>query len=433
MSETITPRRAELFRYVGLDLDETTVQGTYEMDGRVFTETVEFEGVATLNTPAVRSVAELWFLLAGLSYYKTGAARRIDVGSTPLGVAGRRLLEAALRDGLGEFSYHNDLPLDDVTIDGGGPITETLVSLDTKRVLVPFGGGIDSVVTVESLSPDLDTSLFIVSPSTGRFAPLEATAAQTGRPIVRATRHLDSQLLTGGDSFFHGHVPVTGMITLLCAIAAVASGRGGVVMSNEHSASIPNLEWSGLEVNHQWSKSLAAEVLIGDALNERLGDHLTVASFLRARSEIWVAQVFSQLPAYHHVFRSCNRAFRQSVDQRESSWCGTCDKCLFINLVLAPHMSRGTLRGIFGHEPLSDTARDEQLRVLVGLGAEAKPFECVGDPDESAVALSKVCHMDEWRDVPRLVEIARDTSPSRSFDELLEPQGTDRVPAHWLR
>jgi hypothetical protein len=433
MSETNTPRRAELFRYVGLDLDETTVWATYEADGRIFHESVEFDGVATLNTPAVRSVAELWFLVAGLSYYKTSAARRIDVGSTPLGNAGRRLLEAALRDGLGEFSFRNDLSLGDVTIDGGATVSETPVTLDAQRVLVPFGGGIDSVVTVESLSPDLEASLFIVSPSTGRFAPLEATAAQTGLSIVRATRHLDDQLVAGDETFYNGHVPVTAMVTLLGAMAAVASGRGGVVMSNEHSASIPNLEWSGLEVNHQWSKSLNAEVLIAEALSERVGDQLTVASFLRTRSEVWVAQVFSQLPEYHHVFRSCNRAFRQSVNERGTSWCGECDKCLFINLVLAPYLSRAALGAIFGHEPLSDPARDEQLRVLVGLGADAKPFECVGDPDESAVALKKVSHLAEWRDIPRLIQIADDTTPTRSFDELLEPQGTDRVPAHWLR
>ncbi|MGC2486767.1 MAG: hypothetical protein WA359_11060 [Acidimicrobiales bacterium] len=433
MSDTITPRRAEVFRYVGLDLDGTTVRATYDVDGRTFCETVVFEGAGPLNTPAVLSVAELWFLLAGLSYYKTGAARRIDVGAIPLGVAGRRLLEAALTDGLGEFSYRNDLPLGDVTVEGGGNVTKIPVTLNPQRVLVPFGGGIDSVVTVESLSRDLDTSLFIVSPGTGRFTPLEATAAQTGLPIVRATRHLDAQLLAGNDSFFNGHVPVTAMVTLLGAMAAVASGRGGVVMSNEHSASVPNLEWSGREVNHQWSKSLAAEVLIAEALTERLGDQLTVASFLRARSEVWVAQVFSELPQYHHVFRSCNRAFRQSVDQRDGSWCGECDKCLFINLALAPHLSRASLTEIFGHEPLSDPARDNQLRVLVGLGTEAKPFECVGDPDESAVALKMVSRMAEWRDVPRLAEIADNTSPSRGFDELLEPQGSDRVPAHWLR
>jgi UDP-N-acetyl-alpha-D-muramoyl-L-alanyl-L-glutamate epimerase len=433
MSDAITPQRAEVLRYVGLDLDETTVRATYDVDGRIFHETVVFEGVEPLNTPAARAVAELWFLVAGLSYYKTGAARRIDVGTTPLGAAGRHLLEAALRDGLGEFSYRNELTLSDVTIAGGGGVDEIPVVLDPQRVLVPFGGGIDSVVTVESLSPDLDASLFIVSPSSGRFAPLEATAAQTGLPIVRATRHLDEQLLASDDNFFNGHVPVTAMVTLLCAMAAVASGRGGVVMSNEHSASVPNLVWSGREINHQWSKSLAAEVLIAEALDERLSNQLTVASLLRARSEVWVAQVFSQLPQYHHVFRSCNRAFRQSVDQRVGSWCGECDKCLFINLVLAPHLSRSALRDIFGHEPLSDPARDEQLRVLVGRGVEAKPFECVGDPDESAVALQQVSHMTEWRDVPRLVEIASDTSSSRSFEELLQPQGTDRVPTHWLR
>ena len=39
---------------------------------------------------------------------------------------------------------------------------------------------------------------------------------------------------------------------------------------------------------------------------------------------------------------------------------------------------------------MSDPALDAQLRTLVGLGAEHKPFECVGDPDESAVALTEV-------------------------------------------
>ena len=88
---------------------------------------------------------------------------------------------------------------------------------------------------------------------------------------------------------------------------------------------------------------------------------------------------------------------------------------------------------IFHHEPLSDPARDAQLRILVGVGLDAKPFECVGDPDESAVALARVSELDEWRDVERLGEIAREASPDRAFDELLESQGPSRVPAHWLR
>ena len=37
--------RAELFRYVGLDVTSTRSRGHYELDGRRFVETVTFEGV----------------------------------------------------------------------------------------------------------------------------------------------------------------------------------------------------------------------------------------------------------------------------------------------------------------------------------------------------------------------------------------------------
>ncbi len=429
----ITPRRGELFRYVDLDVGSDTLTGTYELDGRAFVESVTFEGVGPLTTPAVTSVAQLWFLLAGLSYFKAGAARVLDVGDTPLGDAGRALLVAALREGLGEFAYRNQLDLADVMVTGGGEVTRVAVALDPERVLVPFGGGIDSVVTSATLPRHLDQTLFILSPATGRFAPLEATAAVGGHAIVRASRRLDEQILRGDPTFFNGHVPVTAMVTLLAAVAAVASGRGGVVMSNEHSASAANLRWGDLEVNHQWSKSLEAERLIAAALEERVGGEFVVASFLRDRSEVWVADVFSRLTEYHHVFRSCNRAFTQVLDQRLDAWCGECDKCLFINLMLAPYLSRTRLLEIFHHEPLSDERRHAQLRVLVGAGADAKPFECVGDPDESAVALARVAELDEWHDVARLGDLAREVTPDRTFEELLDPQGPSRVPAHWLR
>jgi len=427
------PQRAESFRYVGLEMTATTLTGTYELDGRTFVEVVRFEGVDTLLRPGVRAVGELWYLVAGLSYYKAGAPPLVDVGSTPLGEKGRRLLAGALREGLAEFAFENELDLDDVVIVGGETVTIAAPDTDPWRVLVPFGGGIDSVVTTSQLSADLDQALFVVSPPGGRFEPLEATAALTQRGIVRATRELDEQILRGDDTFFHGHVPVTAMVTLLGAVAALATGRGGVVMSNEHSSSAINLRWRELDVNHQWSKSWDAEQLLADALGERVGPDLVVASFLRDRSEVWVAEIFSRLDAYHHVFRSCNRAFSQRLDRRLDAWCGECDKCLFINLMLAPFLTRASLRDIFAHEPLSDPAREGQLRVLVGEGVSFKPFECVGDPDESAVALAKVAQMSEWSDVAFLRALAHEVRPDRTFDELLSPEGPSRVPAHWLR
>jgi hypothetical protein len=424
--------RAELFRYVRLEVSDDTLSGHYELDGRRFREDVVFESVASLRAPALASVAELWFLLAGLSYYKAGAARQIDLGTTRVGPHGRALFESALRDGLGEFSYRNDLPLDDVVITGGREVAKVTSDLDPARVLIPFGGGIDSVVTVNELS-HLERSLFVVSPASGRFAPLEATAALTHLDVVRATRHLDPQILRGDDNFFNGHVPVTAMVTLLAVLGALASGHGAVAMSNEHSASAANVRWRGRDINHQWSKSWDAELLIAAAVAERVGDDFVVASLLRDRSELWVAQQFAEAREYHHVFRSCNRAFTQSPGSRALHWCGTCDKCLFINLILAPFLDRADLRGIFASEPVSDPSLDDALRSLIGLGLEHKPFECVGDPDESAVALTRLSELPAWRDVARLGELARLTTPDRDFADLLESQGSSRVPAHWLR
>ena len=425
--------RAELFRYAGLNVTSDTLTGIYELDGRTFVETVTFDGVKSLEAPAVVALAQLWYLIAGLSYYKAGAARRIDVGTTPLGTQGRRLLKAALSDGLGEFAYRNQIPLSDVTIEGREGVDAFEPFVDTNRVLTPFGGGIDSVVTVEKLRQHVDQTLFVVSPATGRFAPLEATAAATGIDVVRASRALDPQIVRGDESFFNGHVPVTTMVTLLAAVAAVASGRGGVALSNEHSSSVANLRWYNSDINHQWSKSWNAENLIASAIGERVGDELVVASYLRDRSELWVAQVFSELAQYHHVFRSCNRAFAQAPGERADQWCGECDKCLFVNLVLAPFLSRTALWSIFASEPLSNSAREAQLRTLVGLGEDHKPFECVGDPDESAVALTEVSRLEEWRDVTVLRELADELRTERLLSDLLEPQGSSRVPANWLR
>ena len=424
--------RAETFRYVGLEVDADALRGHYELDGRHFVEVVTFENTGPLRRPALVAVAQLWYLLAGLSYYKAGAAKIIDLGDTPVGPRARALLHAALHDGLGEFAYRNNLVLDDVEVIGGREAVTYMPAIDPARVLIPFGGGIDSVVTVKSLQ-HLDRSLFIMSPASGRFAPLEATAAVAGLDIVRATRQLDPQILRGDDNFFNGHVPVTAMVTLLAAVAALASGHGAVAMSNEHSASAPNLRWKDRDVNHQWSKSWAAEVLLSDALGERVGPEFVVASYLRDRSELWVAQQFAEASEYHGVFRSCNRAFSQRPGERATNWCGQCDKCLFINLILAPFIERDELRRIFLGEPIADPRLDETLRSLVGLGIQHKPFECVGDPDESAVALRSVSQSTSWREVTRLAELARLTSPDRDFDELLEPQGPSRVPAHWIR
>jgi hypothetical protein len=255
----------------------------------------------------------------------------------------------------------------------------------------------------------------------------------TGLEVRRATRHLDAQILRGDPDFLNGHVPVSAMIILLAAVAAIADGRGAVAVATEHSASVPNLQWRSRDINHQWSKSWVAEQLIAGALDERVGPDLVVASVLRDRSELWVAQRFSELERFHTTFRSCNRAFAQDPARRAANWCGECDKCLFIHLVLAPFMDRAQLANVLGVEPLADPERLAQLRALVGLGEQRKPFECVGDPGECAVALRAVAELPAWHEVDHVVELAAQLDRDETLADLLAPRGVNRVPSTWLR
>ncbi len=90
---------------------------------------------------------------------------------------------------------------------------------------------------------------------------------------------------------------------------------------------------------------------------------------------------------YHRVFHSCNRAFAIDPAKRLDRWCGECDKCCFIDLVLAPFFSRVELEAIFGgREPLARRDLLERFSILVGLSSDPKPFECVGDVGECRAA-----------------------------------------------
>ena len=140
------------------------------------------------------------FLLAGVSYYKTAAPPVIDLGDTAVTDTERAFLRSFYLEGLAEFAYRNGLDLSGLRIEGpsrpGG--TAALARPDDARPgrpLVPFGGGIDSIVTVEMIRARADPALFIVSRPGDRFDAIERPAAVTGLPILRAEREIDPQLL----------------------------------------------------------------------------------------------------------------------------------------------------------------------------------------------------------------------------------------------
>ena len=148
------------FCYQGFDLDPARGLLTcrYSLGVRDFTETITFgpTGPAgSWDAPGIGQAARLICLLAGVSYYKTAAPPVVDLGQLPVTAAELEFLRAFYLDGLGEFAYRNGLDLSALRfvggITGGPPASGPAPGPGESRpaVLIPFGGGIDSIVTVE--------------------------------------------------------------------------------------------------------------------------------------------------------------------------------------------------------------------------------------------------------------------------------------------
>jgi UDP-N-acetyl-alpha-D-muramoyl-L-alanyl-L-glutamate epimerase len=435
--------RGHVFRYreYAVDAERGMLTCRYELDGREFTERVMLPPGEQWHTGRARAAARLVFLLSGVSYYKTAAPPVIDFGTTALTQAEESFLREFYLQGLAEFAYRNTLDLAALSLRARRAPDQRPCAPQApapQRALVPFGGGIDSIVTVEQVRRQADVALFVVSRPADRFDAIEQPAAVTGLPVVRAEREIDPQLLRSAElGFLNGHVPVTGILSAIAVLAAVLTGRDAVVMSNEWSASIPTLEFGGHPVNHQYSKSEEFEAAFRGVLADQGSGVARLPEFfswLRDRTELWVGREFAALSRYHDSFRSCNKAFYTERARRFAYWCGQCDKCCFIDLILAPFLPAETLRRIFAvaGEPLDDPGLAAKFRSLLGAGA--KPFECVGEVTECRAAVLLAARRDDRTDSALLQELAAEVAgwpdaPSQAETAaMLEPVGRNFIP-----
>ncbi|MGZ4603277.1 MAG: hypothetical protein ACXV0U_06720 [Kineosporiaceae bacterium] len=401
------PAGYDRFEYTGVDVDPVAlrVTGHYRLSGPggqlALAETFALApGDRPLPGPrvaALQRVARLLWLAAGVSYYKTAAPRTVVVPT--LRPAERGWLEALYREGLGEFAHENGIDLsvrprfDEPDASDAAPPPLAGVDLP-RRALVAVGGGKDSCVSLEVLRGAGEDVLAF---SVGGHRAARECAHAAGVDLVVARRVLDPALGALNDSgALDGHVPVTAIVSLVAVAQAVVTGADEVVFSNERSANAPSFWAHGLPVNHQYSKGLAAERRLRAALAEAVPE-LTYYSLLRPLSELRIAAVFARLEPYLPVFTSCNAAFRLDEGRRVERWCGHCPKCRFVFLALAPFLPRQRLVGIFGVDLLANDAQLHGYRELLGL-AGTKPFECVGEIEESQVALALVGVRGQWDD-----------------------------------
>ena len=415
-------------------IDELAVDGAavglgYRLGELRFVERIEFP-VELPDTPALRAALKALHLVAGVSYYKCGVPTPIH---TPrLTAAERALMEALYDKGLRELAYRNGLsmplPVDLVQQQEPSPAepAEGPASPDGHGALIPIGGGKDSAL-VGDLVPD--GQLMSVNPVGGH----EALAERLGRPLLRVRRTMDPGLRAAVEAgAINGHVPVTAINSAIAVVLAAALGLRDVLMGLERSASEPTLVADGVEVNHQFSKSAEAEVLLQAVFDPTGVRYLSV---LRPMTELAIGGAVAERGLTDSIL-SCNRAFTVwsgSESSRTQRPCGECAKCLFTALMLAPSSDPSEVREHFGRDLLDEPELLDEVRAL---WSSEKPFDCVGERHESAAAVVMLSRLKEWRDqaVPR--ELAAEAAGV--LDEVgarperyLELDGTDELPEEY--
>lgn len=392
----------KLFKFLSYEYDEltTTVKLRYGFDDDlrfeecfVFNDAPPFEDAEQKQALAL-CIRQL-HLAAGVSYYKAYAPAAIHIDNNSLSPDEARFFEKFYVKGLGEFAYKNQLDLQDKIHFPVGQQTPVAAS-DwplPQRMAIPVGGGKDSIVTLEAFKQAGEN---VVLFSLGHALPIQKTIAVAGLPAIYVTRQMSTNLFELNKAgALNGHVPVTGILSFVLAVAAVLYGFNGIAMSNEHSANVGNLVVNGHDINHQYSKSFEFEQDFARHVSAYMLKNLYYFSFLRPLSELAIASLFAKLTAYHGVFTSCNRAFSIREQNRLNGWCCDCPKCRFVFLALAPFLDKAKLIAIFGKNLLDDPAQTQGFMELLGLEGY-KPFECVGEIEESLVAFSAIKSQPDW-------------------------------------
>ena len=334
------------------------------------------------------------FLLAGVSYYKTGGAARDRAAATPAVTRpSARSCAAFYLDGLGEFAYRNGLDLTGLRIEAP--------TLDAGRRPASAGRAAGAAAGPVRRRHRLDrhrragrgrcadAALFVVNRPGDRFDAIERPAA-----VDRAARwcgpsaSIDPQVLRSRElGFLNGHVPVTGIISAIAVHGRRARrpGRGGHVervvgvgrqrRGRRAHGQPPVVEEPGVRGR-----------LPGGAGRRRWAGAVDYSPLLRPYTELLDrASASPGSTGTTDAFRSCNRAFHIDPARCGSTTgAGECDKCCFIDLILAPFVTgrRRSPHVFGGREPLDDPSLLAPVRALVGTSGDAKPWECVGDVGE---------------------------------------------------
>lgn len=404
------------FHYDALETVETPYEWRfiyrYRMTGPSGEERFTHQVTLKRNLPAAANLSDTLVqhaalqlgLVETINYWKLACPMQLIVHPFRLLPEQLRFWEKLFVKGLGEFFYVNQIygqvpETDLIRISSNCEAKEYLpLDADVTGVLIPVGGGKDSIVTMELLRPLHDEShVFLLSARQASVTTAEAAGFPKDSHVTM-TRKFDKRMLEmNHQGFLNGHVPYSAILAFSSILAAVLYGKESIVLSNEGSANEPTVP--DTHINHQYSKSMEFEEDFSTYIRQFVTPDIAYFSLLRPWSEARIAQAFAGMTQYHRLFLSCNQG------SKENRWCCQCPKCLFVYIMLAAFAGISYTASVFGEDLLEKESLRDTLDELLGI-APNKPFECVGTVAETTWCMRKLSQTAE--NPPVLVRYFRD-------------------------
>ena len=343
-----------------------------------------------------------------ISYWKAVCSPKIKIVPQGLDSVREKFFLDLFLNGLGEFFFNNKINFTGdnfLKFEYQKNIVKPLKVKTNNSILVPIGGGKDSVVTLELLKKNNSVTCFSLNPNPFALAIIKESKV---KEHVIALREIDPLLLEmNKKGYLNGHTPFSAYLAFLTTLVASIFGFKYIAVSNENSANEENLKYLDRKINHQYSKSFDFEKKFHNYMPKYLAVNVEYFSFLRPITELQISRIFSKLDKYFGLFLSCNRAMatNSGANKPTGQWCGKCPKCLFVYIMLYPFAGKKKLEKIFKNDLLDNKDLNDLMLELLGI-RNFKPLECVGTRKEvlSALYLSIKENYDQNDKLPGLLE-----------------------------
>ncbi len=349
-----------------------------------------------------------------ISYWKATCSPKIIVKPFKLNNEQINFWKKIYFNGLGEFFYLNSITTNiddfvDIMSDSKNETQKTDI-LTENAIIVPIGGGKDSVVSLELLKklPYRITPL-IMNPRKATTDTVNIAGFGIEKTII-INRSIHPELLKLNElGFLNGHTPFSALLAFYTLLASALNNSNHIALSNESSANETTVENSN--VNHQYSKSFEFEKDFREYTEKYISGSFNYFSFLRPLSEIQIGKIFSRFTKYHLAFRSCN------VGSKNDTWCGKCPKCLFAFIILSPYIERNKMIEIFGSDLLNDEDLLFYFEQLIGI-EKVKPFECIGTVSEVNIAVNLIIKKIGENELPYLLKYYKSANLYEKYSNL---------------